>query len=127
MLLAYMNPPGSAEKILLKFHNIQESSTVISVEYLQLGYGLVKRLVGLGRFELDHPALQCSLFCFFFFMFCFLCRKSVISSLLTAPDIGHWFKYSFLLIAACYTSSSSSLSMTLLAYFPGFGMIANKE
>lgn len=31
----------------------------------QLGYGLVKRLVGLGVIELDHPALQCFLFCIF--------------------------------------------------------------
>lgn len=64
MLFAYMNPSGSAVKMLL-FHHIQESSAVISDKFFQLGCGFGKRLVGLGRFELDHPALQC----FFFFFF----------------------------------------------------------
>lgn len=53
--------------MLLKLHHIQESSAVISDKFFQLGCGLEKRLVGLGRFELDHPALQCF---FFFFLFC---------------------------------------------------------
>lgn len=69
MLLAYMNPSGSAVKMLLKFHHIQESSAVISVKFFQPGSGLVKRLVGLGRFELDHPALQCCFVLHFYFIF----------------------------------------------------------
>lgn len=76
MLLAYMNPSGSAVKMLLKFHHIQESSAVISVKFCSWAVGLVKRLVGLGRFELDHPALQCL---FLLFLFCililFLCSR----------------------------------------------------
>lgn len=81
MLLAYMNPSGSAVKMLLKFHHIQESSAVISVKFFQLGFGLVKKLVGLGRFELDHPALQCSFFLFCFaFLFCFGFQGSATSS-----------------------------------------------
>lgn len=68
MLFAYMKTPGCAVKMLLKFHHIQESSAVISVRFFQLGYGLVKRLVCLGWFELDHPALQC----FWFFILYFI-------------------------------------------------------
>lgn len=77
MLLAYMNPSGSAVKMLLKFHHIQESSAVISVKFFQLGFGLVKKLVGLGRFELDHPALQCSFFCFVLHFYFVLVFKGV--------------------------------------------------
>lgn len=78
MLLAYMNPCGSAVKMLLKFHHIQESSAVISVNFFQLGCGLVKRLVGLGRFELDHPALQCfALFCFVLYFYVTLIFEGV--------------------------------------------------
>lgn len=80
MLLAYMNPTGV--KMLLKCHHIEESSALISVESFQLGCGLIKRLVGLGRFELDHPALQC-----FFFVLHFYFERSAILSRLTVHDI----------------------------------------
>lgn len=95
-------------------------------QVFQLGYGLVKRLVGLGRFELDHPALQC-------FSFCISILFEVLGecNLLLTDCTRHLtcFKYSCLLISPSYTSSSnsSSLLMTLLASFPGLGPIAIEE
>lgn len=95
MLFAYMNPSGSAVKMLL-FHHIQESSAVISDKFFQLGCGFGKRLVGLGRFELDHPALQCSFFFFscFAFLFYFDFQGSATFTWWTVLDI--WFRYTYL-------------------------------
>lgn len=107
MLLAYMNLPGSAVKMLLKFHHIQKSSAVISVKFFQLGCGLVKRLVGLGRFELDHPALQCFFVLHFYFV---LILKRVPPS----PDWLHWtFDWVQILLPFNYSL------LHLLLFFPG--------
>lgn len=106
------------------------SSAVISVNFFQLGCGLVKRLVGLGRFELDHPALQCFsvvvvvvVFLYFDFIWIFKC------SLLLTDCTRHLtlFKSSYLLIAPFYTSSSFSLLMTVLASFSGLGTITIED
>lgn len=81
-----------------------------------------KRLVGLGRFELDHPALQCFSFCIFI-----LFGFSRECNLLLTDCTRHLT--SCLLIAPSYTTSSSSFSllMTLLVSFPGLTLLPQKS
>lgn len=82
-----------------------------------------KRLVGLGRFELDHPALRC-----LFFLFCFVFYFKRIPNLAWTckPFDLIWFRHSYFSVNPFYPSSSSML-MTLLASFPRLGTIPIEE
>lgn len=80
-----------------------------------------KRLVGLDRFELDHPALRC-----LFFLFCFYFKRIPNLAWTCKPFDLIWFRHSYFSVNPFYPSSSSML-MTLLASFPRLGTIRIEE